>query len=187
MTMGDRVALMRFGVLQQLGPPRTLYDHPDNMFVAGFIGSPPMNFLRAELVAAATGPAIVAGPLRLPLPPEVLTRRPGLAAQVGRPVMLGFRPEALVPGNPAVEGGLKGTVAFVEDFGAMRLVHLDVEAGAYLTEVAAEADEVALSAPRLRALIDGAHSVARGEPLSVGLDPMQMHFFDPDTELAIRG
>ena len=74
MTMGDRVAVMRNGVLQQLGPPRALYDAPANIFVAGFIGAPTMNFLRVDIVAENGGAVAVAEGFRLPLPPELPDR-----------------------------------------------------------------------------------------------------------------
>ena len=149
MTMGDRVAVMRNGALQQLGPPRELYDRPANVFVAGFIGAPTMNFLRVDLIAEEGGATAVAEGFRLKLPTELVAAKPKLAAYLGRQVMLGLRPEAL---SRADDGGaLAGDVAFVEDFGATQLAHLDI--GVRLSDIAIEPDEMP-AAPRLRALID---------------------------------
>ena len=119
MTMGDRVAVMNKGALQQLDTPRALYDRPRNLFVASFIGTPPINFLRGVLVAADGEPALRMGALTIGL-----GSRLAQSSQDGRQVIAGIRPEALrigVPGEP----GLKVVVAFVEDLGATLLLHLD--------------------------------------------------------------
>lgn len=185
MTMGDRVAVLRNGELQQLGRPRDLFDRPANLFVAGFIGAPTMNVLKAELVADAAGPAAVCGQFKLVFPAG---SRPALAAATGRAVMLGIRPEALGPAadGAAGFGRLAGEVTFVEDFGATRLVHLAAEIGSSLAAVAADADDVALSAPRLRAMLDAEIPVAVGERISLAVDPARVHVFDAATGAAIR-
>jgi multiple sugar transport system ATP-binding protein len=187
MTMGDRVAVMRGGVLQQLAPPRVLYDEPANLFVAGFIGSPTMNFLRANIVSDEEGLAARLGAFRLSFPSEALAARPRLIEYVGRTVLLGIRPEALIPIDAPAAGALSGPVTFVEDFGATQLVHMDlgVMAGS-LEEVGAEADEIALSAPRLRATLDAGHPVRVGEALSLAVAAHRIHVFDAETEQAIR-
>ena len=186
MTMGDRVAAMRGGVLQQVGPPRALYDSPANLFVAGFIGAPTMNFMRAQVVEREGALRLVAGGFEVTLPPQRLSASPRLAAYVGQAVMVGMRPEALIPAGGDETGALVGRVAFVEDFGATRLVHLDVDLAGALREIAAEPDEVALSAPRVRALIDASVPIAAGERLALVPDPRRLHLFDPETENAIR-
>jgi multiple sugar transport system ATP-binding protein len=93
MTMGDRVAVMRRGVLQQVDTPQTLYEKPVNLFVAGFIGSPAMNLLEASLGPHDGSLAVELGGFGLPVPPEVLAERPGLRAFQGRKIILGIRPE----------------------------------------------------------------------------------------------
>ena len=94
MTMGDRVAVIRKGELQQVDEPQALYDHPANLFVAGFIGSPAMNLFEANLRARRRGARSVEfGGYRLPLPPEVLAARPALRGYEGRQIVLGIRPE----------------------------------------------------------------------------------------------
>ena len=106
MTMGDRVAVIRKGVLQQVDTPQALYENPVNLFVAGFIGSPAMNLVEAGLVRADGALAVDVGGFRLPLDEQILARRPGLRAHEGAKVVLGIRPEdmedaSLVTGAPA--------------------------------------------------------------------------------------
>jgi multiple sugar transport system ATP-binding protein len=181
MTMGDRVAVLRNGELQQLGPPRVLYDTPANMFVAGFIGAPTMNFLRVEIVAENGGAAAAAGSFRLALPDEL---KPRLAPYIGRKATLGLRPEALSRAADDAPAALAGRVAFVEDFGATQLAHLDVDLAEALRELAVEPDEIATS-PRLRATLDATRPVRVGERLRLAIDARRVHLFDADNELAI--
>ncbi|MCB2399223.1 ABC transporter ATP-binding protein [Rhizobium ruizarguesonis] len=183
MTMGDRVAVMKSGVLQQLGTPRSLYDQPANLFVASFMGSPAMNLLATDLFATENGPEARFGQASILFSGEVLAERPRIAAAAGRAVVLGIRPEAF---QPVDAGGLTGTVAFVEDLGANLLVHVDVEAADRLKSLAAEEDDVTLSAPRLRVIIDATRRVKIGERLSLAADPARIHVFDAATEAAIR-
>ncbi|NNG69304.1 ABC transporter ATP-binding protein [Rhizobium laguerreae] len=183
MTMGDRVAVMKSGVLQQLGTPRSLYDQPANLFVATFMGSPAMNLLATDLFATENGPEARFGQASIVFSGEVLAERPRIASAAGRAVVLGIRPEAF---QPVDAGGLTGTVAFVEDLGGNLLVHVDVEAADRLKSLSAEEDDVALSAPRLRFIIDGTNRVKIGERLSLAADPARIHVFDAATEAAIR-
>ncbi|MBY5803774.1 ABC transporter ATP-binding protein [Rhizobium ruizarguesonis] len=183
MTMGDRVAVMKSGVLQQLGTPRNLYDQPANLFVASFMGSPAMNLLATDLFATENGPEARFGQASILFSGEVLAERPRIAAAAGRAVVLGIRPEAF---QPVDAGGLTGTVAFVEDLGANLLVHVDVEAADRLKSLSAEEDDVTLSAPRLRVIIDATRRVKIGERLSLAADPARIHVFDAATEAAIR-
>ncbi|MBY3051095.1 sn-glycerol-3-phosphate ABC transporter ATP-binding protein UgpC (plasmid) [Rhizobium leguminosarum bv. viciae 248] len=183
MTMGDRVAVMKSGVLQQLGTPRSLYDQPANLFVASFMGSPAMNLLAADLFATENGPEARFGQASILFSGEVLAERPRIASAAGRAVLLGIRPEAF---QPVDAGGLTGAVAFVEDLGANLLVHVDVEAADRLKSLSAEEDDVALSAPRLRVIIDATRRVKIGERLSLAADPARVHVFDTATEAAIR-
>ncbi|MBY3039172.1 MULTISPECIES: ABC transporter ATP-binding protein [Rhizobium] len=183
MTMGDRVAVMKSGVLQQLGTPRSLYDQPANLFVASFMGSPAMNLLAADLFATENGPEARFGQASILFSGEVLAERPRIASAAGRAVVLGIRPEAF---QPVDAGGLTGAVAFVEDLGANLLVHVDVEAADRLKSLSAEEDDVALSAPRLRVIIDATRRVKIDERLSLAADPARVHVFDAATEAAIR-
>ncbi|HWU62360.1 MAG TPA: sn-glycerol-3-phosphate ABC transporter ATP-binding protein UgpC [Ensifer sp.] len=187
MTMGDRVAVMRAGVLQQLGTPRSLYDTPANLFVAGFIGTPSMNFLKAKLERGDGGLVAAAGGFSLPVPEAVIAARPALTRHVGKDIVVGVRAEALsVADAEAGYGRIGGSIAFIEDFGATKLVHLDIGGAGKLEEVTAEADEVSLSGPRLRASIPATQTLRLGETLRLSVDPEQLHFFDAETENAIR-
>src|SRR4051812_1494016 len=137
MTMGDRVAVMRDGRLEQCAPPQALYDQPANVFVAGFMGSPAMNLLRADLHADPDGEGyeLAHGSQRLRLPASVLAQRPGLAAYAGREVIVGVRPECVArsPNGPVAGRTLELDVALTEALGADVLVHADVDAPIVLT------------------------------------------------------
>ena len=95
MTMGDRVAVMRKGELQQMAEPQRLYDSPKNLFVASFIGSPAMNIVEAQIQRSGSGITVKLGDQELPVPDEIVTRRPALAGYAGRTLALGIRPEHL--------------------------------------------------------------------------------------------
>jgi multiple sugar transport system ATP-binding protein len=197
MTMGDRVAVMRKGELQQVAPPQELYDRPKNAFVAGFIGSPAMNMLEGHVEGGDSGLGVVLGECRL----EV--GEPKLGAYVGRSVVVGLRPEnledaALVNGAPG--GRLRGLVTLREALGAEVLVHFTVSARQAVTEDMRDlAEDVGddrvveklAGEPALEATIVGRFSpqtrASGGDIVEVWVDPRALHFFDPDTGLAIRG
>jgi multiple sugar transport system ATP-binding protein len=205
MTMGDRVAVIRKGELQQVDRPQALYDHPDNLFVAGFIGSPAMNLLEATIVGAdGGGLAVRVGSLTFPIPPEVTAARPALAAHRDRDVVLGLRPEdmedaALASDAPA-DRRLRTTVELVEALGSDVLVHVIVDAPQALTddvkELAVDVGQEALHHVEQQARGGRANVVARvnprtraakGEPIELVVDVSRFHFFDPDTGAGIYG
>ena len=137
MTMGDRVAVMRRGLLQQFDAPQRLYERPANLFVASFIGSPAMNVLEGSLEREGDALVCRVGTAALALPPEVLSARPALASHVGKPIAVGIRPEALdEPGRrDGGDGGrLRGRVQAVEALGPEQLVHVEVDAKPVLVE-----------------------------------------------------
>ncbi len=189
MTMGDRVAVMNKGVLQQLAEPRKLYDAPANLFVAGFIGSPPMNMLAGQIGTVDGGLVLLLGELALPLDTAALAARPALAANVGKPVIAGIRPEAfhIAPDAPGEPGRICGTVAFVEDLGASLLVHVDLDAGAVVASGIADesGDEMTSARTRLRAVLDGTLGIKGGSRIGLTVEPSRIHVFDAATELAI--
>ncbi len=167
MTMGSRIAVMRDGVLQQLAPPTELYDHPANVFVAGFIGSPAMNFFRSEL--RAEGDTLYAdnGSFRIKLPPE---KRADALQHQGRQVIMGIRPEDVyeadeLPNNDGNTASLP--VEVVE--------HLGAETNVYL---------LAGQTPFI-ARLDARTQAAAGQTMLVAFDAPRLHLFDPDTEQAI--
>ncbi len=200
MTMGDRVAVMRKGgFLQQVAPPQELYDRPANLFVAGFIGSPAMNVLEAELDAERV--AIKIGEQMLPLPEQVVAGRPALEGHAGRQVVLGIRPEGLEDAALANGDGdgaltLQGEVTLVEALGSELMVHFTIAARPALTdevrELAKEAGDDRMheaEAPPEQATLVGRfdpRSKARvGDTVRVTVNPDSLHFFDRETTVAI--
>ena len=173
MTMGDRVAVMNKGTLQQLDTPRALYDRPRNLFVASFIGSPPMNFLRGTVEAGGDGtPGARLGANWLEL-----DARHGQLGQ-GRPVYLGIRPEAMKLAGDAP--GLPAKAAFVEDLGSTLLVHLDSAELDIVPPTVAEDDvDLTVVRPRLRAVTDGNVRIARDDVVRLAVLPQAIHVFDP--------
>ena len=184
MTMGDRIAVMNGGLLQQLGSPRMLYDAPANLFVAGFIGAPAMNFLTADLIEVDGAVQARFGTSAIVFSREALSLRPAIRSGVGRSVVLGIRPEAFQPldlgGSP--KNGVVGTVAFVEDLGATLLAHVDIEAADHLRTLATDPDEPAAFSHRLRVLMDSARGCSPGARLLLVPDSGRIHLFDAATE-----
>jgi multiple sugar transport system ATP-binding protein len=138
MTMGDRVAVMRKGELQQVADPQTLYDRPVNLFVGGFIGSPAMNMVEATLKGEGGGYAVQIGEQSLAIDPSVLAARPALARHAGRPIVLGIRPEdiedaALATGVPH-DRRLRGATQLTEALGSEVMVHFTIKARPAVTE-----------------------------------------------------
>jgi len=194
MTMGDRVAVMNHGVLQQLAAPRVLYHEPANLFVASFIGSPAINLIEGKVVSGDNGPELALGNERLRLPQTVLDRKPALLSYSGRSVAVGVRAEALAVGGATdpSRGTISGTVAFTEDLGASLLVHLDVDAPPPRldgNDIAVEDDVTDLghhtNRGRVRALVDGFAAIKPGDRLPISIDLDRMHLFDRRTGLAI--
>jgi multiple sugar transport system ATP-binding protein len=202
MTMGNRVAVMRKGELQQVADPQTLYDRPVNLFVGGFIGSPSMNMLEATLERSNGTLTAVAGTQRVHLDDETLNARPALKEYEGKRVILGIRPEdiedvELVADAPA-DKRLKGTVELREALGSEIMVHFRVDARpAETVETKELAEDVhggdAQAAPPQpeggEAIIVGRFGarsrVKEGETVEAAVDTRALHFFDPDTGLGV--
>jgi multiple sugar transport system ATP-binding protein len=196
MTMGDRVAVMRRGELEQVDTPQQLYDRPVNLFVGGFIGSPAMNLVEATLEPSNGTLAAAVGSQRIVLGNEKLSAHPALTAYEGRTVILGVRPEdledaALVPDAPA-DRRLRGNVVLREALGSEIVAHFDIDARPALTddvrELAADVgEELTDHAPHTT--IVGrfrADSLAHaGEEVEVAVDTRALHFFDPETGAGI--
>src|SRR6516164_3486099 len=143
MTMGDRVAVMRSGVLQQVDHPQVLYSHPDNLFVASFIGSPAMNLYEASLTEDAGTVRLGSQDIQLPQP--VREAHPALAAYADKKVILGLRPEHLPAASDATGPTMVGDVDLVEELGAELMVHFTVDARRVRAEGTASADEDAVA------------------------------------------
>jgi multiple sugar transport system ATP-binding protein len=189
MTMGDRVAVMRDGVLQQVAPPQELYDRPDNLFVAAFIGAPAMNLAIAELAPAGSGLELRLGPDALALPDAVLARRPGLRGHVGRPVAVGIRPEDLTPAEDGAGPSLTARVELTEALGSALLAHFDVaaqqpEVGGATTESQIQHEA---GATRWIAALRPRAGVGAGDVVELTLDPERLHFFSIPDGRAIWG
>ena len=201
MTMGDRVAVLRQGVLQQLDAPASLYRRPTNLFVAGFIGSPAMNL--AEATITADGGRLFAsfGGNRLAVDERALADRPALRGYDGRTVILGIRPENLE--DAGLERGvpedrrLKTSVDLREDMGSEVLIHFSVDIPPVVTTDTRElAEAVGEDVTELEAgarpgtttmvaRFDANTAAAEGDRVEVAVDTRHLHFFDPDTGQSI--
>jgi multiple sugar transport system ATP-binding protein len=199
LTLGDRVAVLRDGVLQQFDVPSALYERPVNLFVAEFIGSPAMNLVGADLRRSNGGFVAEFGEHRLRLDDAVVTQQPALKRHEGRRLILGIRPEdmedaALVSDAPA-DRRLSATVDIREDMGSEVLVHFGIGARAVRgKDVAAAVGAEALAATEEQAKKKGGLFVARlgrgtrareGERIDLLVRTEHVRFFDPDTGLGI--
>jgi multiple sugar transport system ATP-binding protein len=202
MTMGDRVAVMRKGEIQQVAPPQELYERPKNLFVGGFIGSPAMNMIEATLNRANGGLAVEAGGQRLVLDDEVLSTQPGLKAFEGKKVVLGIRPEDLEDAALATDASpdrrLSGKVVLTEELGSEIIAHFTVDAPPALTEDVRELAQDIGDERTVEERKEAQHTtmvgrfsarsqVKEGETAEVAVDTRSLHFFDPETGLGIYG
>ena len=190
MTMGDRVALMRDGVLQQIDTPTNIYNKPANTFVASFIGSPSMNLYRARLDSDGSAGLLHLGASTLAVPASVFAEKPGLAARRGE-IIAGIRPEdmddaRLAPGHPA-DQRLRAPVVLTESLGSDQMVHFTVDAPVAKVADQDSLDEIVVGTGSGICIGRfGARSTARaGEVLDVAVDCSRLHFFDAATGLAI--
>jgi multiple sugar transport system ATP-binding protein len=200
MTMGDRVAVMRKGELQQVASPQELYDHPVNLFVGGFIGSPAMNMVEATLERSNGRLRAAIGDQPITLDPELLSARPGLHGFEGQRVIVGIRPEdfedaALVPEVPE-DRRLRGRVELREALGSEVLAHLTIQARQAVTDDVRElAADIEAPSPgveaseageaRIVASFGPRSRVREDETAEVAVDTRNLHFFDPETSLGI--
>jgi multiple sugar transport system ATP-binding protein len=169
MTMGTRIAVMRDGIMQQLDAPQVLYDRPSNMFVAGFIGSPSMNFFDAKLVRGDGGMQVDTGGFRIPVP---ATHQTDLGKYLDRPVYFGIRPEDVhdsryVPSGVDVSAPIQTQVTVTEPMGS--------EVYAFVEKAGKE----------FVGRLDPRTTARAGQPLDIVLDMSRMHIFDRETETAL--
>jgi multiple sugar transport system ATP-binding protein len=188
MTLGDRVAIMRDGVLQQVAKPQELYDRPRNLFVAEFIGSPAMNLVGADLARSNGGLVAKFGETTLPVGEGVLSSRPGLPGFEGRRLILGVRPEDIEDARFGGGEPLSATVDIREDMGAEVFVHFDPGAKMIAGEdvraaVGEDAAEVKGSAWVAR--LDRDTAASERERIELAIDTDRLHFFDPESGDAI--
>jgi multiple sugar transport system ATP-binding protein len=207
MTMGDRVAVMRNGFLQQVAAPKELYDWPRNLFVAEFIGSPAMNVVMAEVERADGDVWVSFGGQRLRLEPATLDAHPGLVAHDGREVVVGIRPEDMEDAAVLHETNPDRRLSVVcdirEDMGSEVYVHFNLasavpvatkEVVEALVVEDAEDEETRMAAERARgggvtfvARLERTTSAREREPLELEVDVTRLHFFDPETGLRVDG
>jgi multiple sugar transport system ATP-binding protein len=204
MTMGDRVAVMRKGELQQLAEPQHLYDSPKNLFVASFIGSPAMNIVEAAVEQRdGEGLAVRIGDQALPVPREIAKRRPALAGYAGRKLAVGIRPEHLEDVTMARNGAarLRGKVLLTEALGSEILAHVELKATPVVTEdvvegAVYEADEAAVVTDLMSedesgrttfvGRLDPSSRVRADDEIELAVDTEKLQFFDLETGFAVR-
>jgi multiple sugar transport system ATP-binding protein len=196
MTMGDRVAVLRGGVLQQCDAPQVLYDHPANVFVAGFMGSPSMNIYEAELTGE--GNVVRLGSQTLELPTSLAS---AAASMRGGQVVIGVRPEDLHDASASGEvppgRRFEGDVDLVESLGAEKIIHLRVDAMRVQVDeplTDASEDPGALRQGEIGgaalteciARTDASSKLSRGDHAVFAIDTDRLHLFDPATGVALR-
>jgi multiple sugar transport system ATP-binding protein len=199
MTMGDRVAVMRKGELQQVADPQTLYDRPLNLFVGGFIGSPAMNMLEATIQSSNGTLLANIGEQTLELGEETLQNHPALRSFDGKEIVLGIRPEdledvALASDTPA-NRRLKGRLELKEALGSEIMAHFSIDgATAETDEIRELADDAGAAGSEIgveegKAIVVGRFNsrsrVQPGAEIEAAVDTRALHFFDPETGLGI--
>jgi len=197
MTMGDRVAVMSMGILQQVAEPQVLYDAPSNVFVAGFIGTPPMNLFEARIERDGDYVAVVLAGIRIPMPKDRDWRYPRLVEYVGKQIVLGVRAEDVYaaetkPGWPSI----KGRLGLLEALGSSQIGYLHIDANKVATTTTAQtASTRAEDLPTEAASSFVTNLVAYFPPrmplklnseVNVAFDVANLHFFDADSGAALR-
>jgi multiple sugar transport system ATP-binding protein len=205
MTMGDRVAVMRHGELQQVDEPQRLFDSPSNLFVASFIGSPPMNLIEARIDARNGALTASFGGQELTIPDEVAARRSGLREYVGRQVALGIRPHTIEDAGIAggASGGrLRGRVQLTEALGSELVAYVSmpgkpveheavIEGAVYEASEQVSVQEISVGTREgetsLVASLDPISGAREGEDIELAVDTRRLHFFDLENAAAIDG
>jgi multiple sugar transport system ATP-binding protein len=195
MTLGQRVCVLREGKLQQAGTPQTLFNDPVNLFVAGFIGSPAMNFVTARLVRDGT-PALTFAGHRLPVPADTLVARPGLDKYFDRDLILGIRPSDFEDASlaDASWARMPAVADVTEDLGSE--IHVlftidapQVEHASISQATGPEEDDAAIPLASGKSLwtarVAARSTVKAGQPIELAADTSRLQFFDPESGLAI--
>ncbi|CAN5576284.1 sn-glycerol-3-phosphate ABC transporter ATP-binding protein UgpC [soil metagenome] len=200
MTMGDRVAVLKKGELQQVGTPTELFEHPKSLFVAGFIGSPAMNFATTKLDKSDGKVTVKLGEQTIGLDDSVLSDRKALENFIGKDLIVGIRPQdfedASLKADAPEDCKIKVTADLVESIGTETLVHFDAGAPVVITEEMKElaADVGAEGNLEERAKegnnefvgqLDAQSKIKKGQSAELVIDTTRLHFFDPDTSQAI--
>ena len=195
MTMGDRVAVMNFGVLQQVDTPQRLFDNPANLFVAGFIGTPPMNLIEATVSVDGDDVTLSIGAQAIPLAPEALRRYPGLRGANGRRVVMGVRPADFHlatdrPELPTVTAHLE----LIEALGTESIGYFRIDALAISAEVTEEDEErmdaegVTATRPNLVVAVpaQSAFGLRVDTDVVIAVDTAKLHAFDAESGDPLR-
>ncbi|MEU5882905.1 sn-glycerol-3-phosphate ABC transporter ATP-binding protein UgpC [Spirillospora sp. NPDC047279] len=199
MTLGDRVCVLREGKLQQVDTPQRLFDNPVNLFVAGFIGSPSMNFVEAELTRGDGGAKVSFAGYELPVPDALLADKPGLDGYIGKKIILGIRPSdfedaahakpdwAPLAAKSSVTEELGSEINVIFTIDAPPVEHKDT---ADLAEDAAEGEaDMAIPLIENKALwtarVNARSHVRPGQDIELAVDTRRLHFFDPASGLSI--
>jgi multiple sugar transport system ATP-binding protein len=197
MTLGDRVCVLRDGRLQQVDTPQRLFESPVNLFVAGFIGSPAMNFVTADLVRDG-GPAVTFAGYKLKIPPQVIDGKPGLADYFGQKVILGIRPSDFEDASlsTASSGTMRVVAGVTEELGSEVMViftidapHVEHASIAQAAEASADEDEASAALAGGKSLwtarVSKESRVRHGQPLELAVDTRYLQFFDRGSGLSI--
>ena len=204
MTMADRIVVLKDGAVQQVAPPQVMYDHPKNVFVAGFIGSPAINFIWARLEGQNGGMAVTFGRTRIPLGRELVSEAEGrgvdLGSYAGKEIILGIRPEHMADArleedaalSNAEESALEIEPQVIESMGSEKYVYFGLPKGqvAYPRSVeemsdtgtTGEADGEAGGGDMMVARVSAESRAHRGEKMRLALDASKIHLFDPESE-----
>jgi multiple sugar transport system ATP-binding protein len=197
MTLGDRVCVLREGFLQQVDTPQNLFDNPVNLFVAGFIGSPAMNFVTAELVRDGGSARVTFADYELPVPPEVFENKPGLEDYVGRSLILGIRPSDFEDSGHSGQNWpiMAVTADVTEELGSEINVIFAIDAPPVehkdTADLAKDEDEDDAAIPLTdnkalwTARVNARSRVRPGQSLELAVDTTRLHFFDPESGLAV--
>ncbi|MGH2749496.1 MAG: ABC transporter ATP-binding protein [Actinomycetota bacterium] len=202
MTMGDRVAVIKKGELQQVGTPTELFEHPVNLFVAGFIGSPSMNFAQTTVEESNGGLGVKFGDQVLTISDEAVKARPALKNYVGKDVVLGIRPQDFEDPEYASESGqgtrLKVNLDLIEAVGTETMVHFKVDAPVAVTddmkELAADIGEAEIAQLERKAqegnneftaVLDPRSHLRKNEDVELAVDTARLHFFDTENSAGI--
>ena len=195
MTMGDRVAVMSMGKLQQVVTPQQLYDEPSNMFVASFIGTPPMNLVEGMVGVDGDVTTVTVGPTAIPVGPSSLARYPGVRGCNGHKVILGMRAEDLYPAVSRPDfPTFDARIDLVEALGSGVMAYFTIDAVPVRTEAHASAEDapaaggesIAGARPNLIAHFPPRVVLHIGDTVPVAVDPDNLHFFDEETGAALR-
>jgi multiple sugar transport system ATP-binding protein len=172
MTMGDRIAVLNAGLIQQLGTPQELYDRPANLFVAGFIGSPAMDFFNGTVKRTSDGSTVTIGSRTLTLQGQSAAAGSNAASSGDRQVIVGIRPEDFRLATEGDPNTLQGAVDVVEHLGNEQLIYMQ-------TEGARAADNSEVKSVTARIAPDAV--VRPGDHVSVAFDPTSVHLFDAES------